>query len=167
MRKYLTSALLMGSLLMAACGGGKPATTESKPADTKPVPVVDVEAPDAGEEKAVRAAFESLYKAVQAGDKSHYGTFLVYRGADAQRAWKDVVDVSHPDEKLEADKFWAQLTMLFQGASACKVSKYFTEQESEGTWHVLVVDVQRDGGSESSSFAFLKVKGAYAVGDID
>jgi hypothetical protein len=51
--------------------------------------------------------------------------------------------------------------------SAYKIIKYFTEKESEGTWHVLMVTYKRKGVDKTTAYAFLKVGNRFGLGDID
>lgn len=168
MQKNHFLAVALGALLLSACGKSTPpAETQVTEQPAKPEPAVHHDADEEGDRKKVEAAFETIFKAVQSGDKTLYHTFFVYRGSDQQRAWKDYLNVGNAEEKLQADKMWAEMMVMMQGATSYQVKKYFTETESEGTWHLLVVNIKRESGDEENTFAFLQVKGGYAIGDID
>lgn len=54
-----------------------------------------------------------------------------------------------------------------QDSSGCKIIKYFTKKESEGTWHVLIVSYKKKGVEKTAAFAFLKIGNRFGLGDID
>jgi hypothetical protein len=94
--------------------------------------------------------------------------YIVYRGSDKLRAWKDFVQYNNKEERDETDGICKKVnrTVNLEG-SAYKIAKYFTEKESEGTWHVLIVSYTADGVEKKVAFAFLKIGKRFGLGDID
>lgn len=93
--------------------------------------------------------------------------YVVYRGEDKKRAWKDVANYSNPDEKKGVDYICEKVNQTVNQDNNYKILKYHTETESEGTWYVLIVSYIRKGVAKESAFAFLKINGQFLLGDID
>jgi hypothetical protein len=93
--------------------------------------------------------------------------YIIYRGSNKERAWKDFTDYSTADEKLRVNEVCERINRTANQDSAYKIIKYFTEKESEGTWHVLMVTYKRKGVDKTTAFAFLKVGNRFGLGDID
>lgn len=95
-------------------------------------------------------------------------SFIIYRGADKNRAWKDFMHYDNKEEKDETDHICKRInrTANLEG-SDYKITKYFTEKESEGTWHVLIITYKAEGVEKKAAYAFLKVNGKFGLGDID
>jgi hypothetical protein len=155
-------ALLVLSLTALAAGlsvcGDK--GTPSGPAKG-PGPVAASPAPS-GIEAAVRARFAELLEAQKAGDNSKLAPFVVYRGRDEGRKWKDVCNYVGDEDKVRVDSFARQLGEKL-AAGPIVPESFSTEKESEGEWLLLHC---KSGGKEVT-FAFLKIKDTLAVGDID
>jgi len=94
--------------------------------------------------------------------------YIVYRGADKTRTWKDFVQYDTKDERDETDGICKRVnrTVNLEGSSY-SIVKYFTEKESEGTWHVLLISYKTDGIEKKAAFAFLKIGNRFGLGDID
>jgi Tfp pilus assembly protein PilX len=93
--------------------------------------------------------------------------YIVYRGADKKRAWKDFVNYSNADEKTETDAIGKRVNRTAGQDDNYMITKYVTEKESEGTWHVLIVSYKAGGEDKKAAFAFLKIGTRYGLGDID
>ena len=93
--------------------------------------------------------------------------FIVYRGDDKKRAWKDFADYTQADEKTGVDEICARINNTVNQDENYKIVGYSTETESEGTWYVLMVSYVKNGVAKKSAFAFLKINGRFALGDID
>ena len=117
----------------------------------------------------------SICKNVDFGDPktTELGTFykaapyIVYRGDDKKRAWKVFVNYSTAEEKKGVDEICLRINGSVNKDSSYKIIKYFTEKESEGTWHVLMVSYKKNGIEKKSAFAFLKIGNQFGLGDID
>ena len=93
--------------------------------------------------------------------------YIVYRGDDKKRNWKDIADYNKPDEKKGVDETCIRINETVNRDTAYTIIKYFTEKESEGTWHVLIVRYNKKGTQRDVAFAFLKIRNQFALGDID
>ena len=94
--------------------------------------------------------------------------YVVYRGEDKKRAWKDIANYLNPDEKKGVDDVCERINQsVNQSGSNYKIIRYFTETESEGIWHILMVSFIKKGVVKKAAFAFLKINGKFLLGDID
>jgi hypothetical protein len=94
--------------------------------------------------------------------------YIVYRGDDKARAWKVMSDYTNVYEKKGVDDVCERINRTAnQDSAGYKITKYFTEKESEGTWHILMVSYKKKGVEKSAAFAFLKIGNRFGLGDID
>jgi hypothetical protein len=94
--------------------------------------------------------------------------YIVYRGDDKKRTWKVMSDYTNEYEKRGVDDICERINRTAnQDSSGYKIIKYFTEKESEGTWHVLMVSYKKKGAEKTATFAFLKIGNRFGLGDID
>ena len=93
--------------------------------------------------------------------------FIIYRGNDKKREWKDFANYNNAEEKKGVDAVCTKVNETVNRDSTYKIEKYFTENESEGTWHVLIVSYKKKGIDKRSAFAFLKIGNRFGLGDID
>lgn len=93
--------------------------------------------------------------------------YIIYRGDDKKRNWKDFADYSRPAEKKQVDEICERINRTTNQDSAYTITKYITETESEGTWHVLLVTYKKKGVEKTTAYAFLKIGNNYGLGDID
>lgn len=104
---------------------------------------------------------------------SELGTFykaapyIIYRGDDKKRNWKDFANYNNNDEKRRVNEVCERINQTANQDSSFKIIKYFTETESEGTWHVLMVTYKRKGTDKTTAYAFLKIRNKFGLGDID
>ncbi len=92
--------------------------------------------------------------------------FILYRGDDKKRAWKDFANYSSPGEKKGVDAVCTHINETVNRDSAYKIVKYLTQKESEGLWLVLIVSYNREGTEKKAAFAFLKINQRFGLGDI-
>ena len=92
--------------------------------------------------------------------------YVVYRGSDEKRKWKDVCQLTSTDERRYVRSVMGRIKNNFSPFTYELVS-YHSRQESEGLWHVWEVKFVQHGEEKHAHFAFLKVKGVYALGDIE
>jgi len=126
---------------------------------------------------AVVAAFERLagicdygYNAKPGEDSiryAHAAKYLVYRGDNKQRAWKVLMDYANPADKNVVEELLSKFKRSIVRDCNHHFVKYFTEKESEGIWHVLVVEYEKKSGARQVSYAFLKIGNRFGLGDID
>ena len=94
--------------------------------------------------------------------------YVVYRGDDKKRAWKVMSDYTNDYEKKGVDDICERINRTAnQDTSGYKIIKYFTEKESEGTWHILVVTYKKKGVEKTAAYAFIKIGNKFGLGDID
>lgn len=94
--------------------------------------------------------------------------YIVYRGVDEKRRWKDVSDYSSPDERLYVDVLCQRVKRTFLPTTAYRFGTFQMEIESEGVWYSWEVIYQSKTEKERKAiFSFLNIKGKYALGDID
>jgi hypothetical protein len=94
--------------------------------------------------------------------------YIVYRGDDKARAWKTMSDYTKEYEKKGVDDVCERINRTAnQDSVGYRITKYFTEKESEGTWHVLMVNYKKKGVEKTAAFAFLKIGTRFGLGDID
>ncbi len=94
--------------------------------------------------------------------------YIVYRGDDKTRAWKVMSDYTKDYDKKGVDDVCERINRTAnQDSSGYKIIKYFTEKESEGIWHVLMVSYKKKGVEKTAAFAFLKIGNRFGLGDID
>jgi len=127
---------------------------------------------------AVAAAFKellSICKNVDFGDPETQtlgifykaAPYIVYRGADKKRAWKTSANYSNAEEKKGVDEVCLRINETVNRNKDYQITKYITEKESEGTWHVLMISYKKNGVEKKAAFAFLKIHNRFALGDID
>jgi len=106
-------------------------------------------------------------KSIELGVFYRAAPYIVYRGDDKTRSWKDVANYRKEDEKKGVDEICLRINGTVNRDTGYKIIKYLTSKESEGTWHVLVVTYLKKGVTKQLAFAFLKINGKFALGDID
>lgn len=99
-----------------------------------------------------------FYKAAQ---------YIVYQGDDLRRKWRDVANYSNPKEKEQVDNICSEINYSVNQDTAYRITHFKTNTESEGKWYVLSVTYNRKGKEKHANFAFLKLAGGFALGDID
>lgn len=94
--------------------------------------------------------------------------YIVYRGDDKNRAWKVFADYTKADEKKGVDEVCERINRTAnQDSSGYKIVKYFTEKESEGTWHVLMITYKKKNVEKTTAYAFLRIGSKFGLGDVD
>ena len=93
--------------------------------------------------------------------------YIIYRGDDKKRVWKDFANYKDAQEKLRVDEVCIKINQGLNQDSSYVIEKYFTETESEGTWHVLMISYIKKGVTKKTAYAFLNVKDRFGLGDID
>jgi hypothetical protein len=93
--------------------------------------------------------------------------YIVYKGDNEKRKWKDVANYNDPKEKEQVDNVCLKINGSVNQDSAYKIIRYLTQTESEGKWYVLLISYTRKGKEKHAAYAFLKIKDRFALGDID
>jgi len=126
------------------------------------------------QQQAVEARLADLLAAASAPEASAatVAPFLVARGEDKTREWKVPADISIESERAYVESALANLKGLLSevrqpdGSLAYEVIEFVVEAESEGQWHVLMVEFET-GDEQEAMFAFLPLGETYYLGDID
>ncbi len=119
------------------------------------------------ESDAVKKDLLKLFKSCKAERYAEAAAHIVYRGPDAKRKWIDIYDYSQPTERAEVEGVCENIKVLLQESDSYEFAKFFEETESEGRWLVWEIKFKKREKEGAVLFALLKVKGRYAVGDID
>jgi hypothetical protein len=93
--------------------------------------------------------------------------YIIYRGTDEKRAWKTFANYTNNEEKKAVDFVCLRINNSINKDSAFTITKYMSEKQSEGTWHVLMVKYIKNGAEKNAAFAFLKIGSKFGLGDID
>ena len=109
----------------------------------------------------------NLFKLCKAERYREAAGHVVYRGSDTKRKWVDVYNYKTPAEREEVEGVCANVNELLEQSNAHEFAKFFEETESEGKWHVWEIVFKKGEKTGKVSFALLKIKGRYALGDID
>jgi len=106
-------------------------------------------------------------KVLEIGTFYKVAPFIIYRGDDKKRAWKDFANYNNEDEKNGVDNVCFKINQTVNQDSSYKILKFQKEKESEGEWNVLQIEYVKKGKTKIAAFAFLKVKNKFGLGDID
>lgn len=148
MRIRLALLLMLGLL---CCVVTSPAQTKGTPAESM----------------AVKRDLLKLFRSCKADRYREAAAHIIYRGTDAKRKWTDVYDYAQPAEREEVKGVCLSINELLKASDAYEFARFFEETESEGRWLVWELDLRRKARRGTVRFALLKVKGRYALGDID
>lgn len=118
-------------------------------------------------EEAVRKRLGEIFEIAKGDDFSKGAACLVYRGKDEKRKWKDIYDYKVEDEKKTVDETFKAIKVLLKEHESHELGEFSVEKESEGEWYVIEVTFKKGEKTKKVAFCFLKVKEAYAIGDID
>ena len=118
-------------------------------------------------EEQVKKRLKELFAICKSGDFSKADEYLVYRGKDQDRKWKDVYDYSNANESTRVDNTCRRIKRDLDVYGPYEITKYTVKTESEGEWNILEVTFKDGEQSGKRLFAFLKIKGNWALGDID
>ena len=100
----------------------------------------------------------TFYKAAQ---------YIIYQGNDEIRKWKSFANYRDAEDKKGVDQVCTRINESVNRDSSYTIVKYFTEKESEGIWHILMVSYKKKEIEKKSAFAFLKIGNRFGLGDID
>ena len=93
--------------------------------------------------------------------------YIIYRGDDQKRAWKDYANYKNGTEKEGVDEVCYKINRTVNQDTNYVITGYEKNTESEGVWHVLFIEYIRKGEKKKMAFAFLYVKNRFGLGDID
>jgi hypothetical protein len=164
------SLLLAGllSLLVAASASTQSASVtgrdHSPPMQQQPVAL---QSQETKEPDTVETRLTELFELCRNDRQDEAAAYFVYRGPDKKREWKDTLRASDPVEKAAAGEICRRIKNYLDESQYYRFGEVKVERESEGEWHALEVSFEKDAQTKKATFAFLLVKGRYAIGDID
>lgn len=115
----------------------------------------------------VKQTIKKLFELVEAGKSNQLANYIVYRGNDKNRKWKDNCHYDVEEEKYQVQNLHQKIADRYLPYKYEFVN-FFSEKESEGEW--LVWEMKFFTGDDETKkvyFAFLKVNDQYLLGDID
>lgn len=119
------------------------------------------------EAEAIETRLAKLFELCRSGDAEGAAAYFVYRGADKSREWKDTFRSQVAAEKAEVRELCRRIRGYLEESWGYRFGAIKVERESEGQWHVLEVSFRRGAQTKEVRFAFLPIKGQFAIGDID
>lgn len=117
--------------------------------------------------EAAKGRLLELFDLCKAGEHDKAAAYFVYRGPDKKREWKDVLKASNLQERKAVESYCQRIKGYLEGSTGYAFGEFKVERESEGEWNVWEFIFKHGDQSKKVYFAFLKVKGKYAIGDID
>jgi hypothetical protein len=115
-------------------------------------------------EKEIKIRVDSLFSYARNKAAESFAMHTVYRGDDSKRKWKDVYDPADADELKSAKDMMEQFKKAMNGCNYREFDNVKQDKQSEGVWYIYTFAC---GHSKKIHLAFLKIKGSYALGDID
>lgn len=123
-------------------------------------------ADDSASEK-VKTRLTELFRLCQSDDLEAAAAYFVYRGPDKSREWKDVFNASDSEERSAVESLCGRIKNYLDESDGYEFGAVKVEREREGKWHALEVSFPRGDQTKKAIFAFLLIKGQFAIGDID
>lgn len=94
--------------------------------------------------------------------------YIIYRGENAKRKWKAFCNYKLAEDNQGVNSICERFNRTINQSNSYTILSYFTETESEGTWHGLeVAYTNKKGKQKKIVFAFLKIGKRFGLGDID
>ena len=115
----------------------------------------------------VKRGLKELFGLCQARDLRKAAAYCVYRGSDERRRWRDVYNPAEKDERAEVTQICARIRAYLDEGAGYEFVRFRTRRESEGEWYWWQVKFRRGKNVQKASFAFLRIRGRYLLGDID
>jgi hypothetical protein len=115
----------------------------------------------------VRERLAELFDFCRARDYVQAASYLVYHGAQKRRDWKDTYNYNNREEQPAVEEMCNRIHEMLHGSDGQEYGDVKIERESEGEWVALEVTFRKSGERKKLTFAFLKIKGKYCLGDVD
>ena len=80
--------------------------------------------------------------------------YIVYRGDDTSRAWKDVYNYYNEDEKKAVIEICKRIKNYLEMGGDYELSEFTEDEESEGTWYTWLVEFQK--GDKRKVYFYIK-----------
>ncbi len=117
--------------------------------------------------EAVKKDLLKLFKLCKSKRYAEAARYIAYRGPEKNRKWVDVYDYDNLVERREVESVGEGIKELLEQSDSYQLSRFFENIQSEGKWNVWETIFHRGDKQGKVSFAFLKIRGHYALGDID
>ena len=127
---------------------------------------VSLQAQNRRDKRKVKATIQKMFSIVEEGKSMELAKYIVYRGDDRDRKWKDYCRYENLQEKHQVQSIHQRIVDRYLPYDY-KFIKFLSQKESEGEWLVWQLNFQTDKGLKEVYFAFLKVGDKYLLGDID
>src|SRR3972149_10018898 len=114
----------------------------------------------------VKERLQELFVLASYEKNDQAASYIVYRGSDETRRWKDVYIYTNENEDKEVNRGCKDIKEMLANGGDYKFLKFKTETESEGEWCIWEVQFTQ-GEKKKVYFACLKINGKYCLGDID
>jgi hypothetical protein len=114
----------------------------------------------------VKGRLVELFELAKDDKYSDAASYIVYRGMDESRKWKDVYDYENAKDQEDVVNICSRIKTYLEIGGDYEFRKFKTETESEGEWFIWEVSFYKLE-DKRVYFAFLKIKGKYCLGDID
>jgi hypothetical protein len=137
-------------------GSGRKTTQGKKPQGQ------DAESPEP-----VELRLAGLFDICQSDKLEDAASYFVYRGEDKTREWKDTLHADEPADKAAIVGICRRIKSYLDESTNYSFDNIQVQRESEGEWHALTVSFYQNNKRKKVIFAFLLIKGQYAIGDID
>lgn len=115
----------------------------------------------------LKTRLTELFDLCQRDDLEAAAAYFVYRGPDKSREWKDVFNASDSEERSAVESICSRIKGYLDMSDGYEFGAVKVEREREGEWHALEVSFQHGEKTKKAVFAFLLIKGQFAIGDID
>lgn len=109
----------------------------------------------------VKSALIEIFELCQNNNDNELAKYIVYRGSDKDRKWKDVCNADNADELDQVVKIRERINGL--NMDDYKFVKFEKSKKGSDTWYVWSMKF----GGDAVVFACLKVGDTYAIGDMD
>ncbi len=123
-------------------------------------------AQDTDQQEAIKKTILTIFELCQQNKCDQLAPYIVYRGKDSKRKWKDTYNSKSKEELEQVQNICYRIQEL-QKYDGYEFSKFITQEESEGKWYVWKLTFNTKETQKISYFAFLNINGGYAIGDID
>jgi hypothetical protein len=171
--KISTRRLLIvgfAAMSFASCASTLPATKRAQatmPDYSTPAQEEKKPAQPASDAETVETRLTELFDICKNDEAEAAAAYFVYRGPDKSREWKDTFNASDKVEKAAVGELCRRIKGYLDESEGYLLGEVKVERESEGEWHALEVSFQKGGEVKKVIFAFLQIKGQFAIGDID
>ena len=118
-------------------------------------------------EEILKQEFEKMLEYCRSSQDDKVANYIVYRGDDEARRWKDLANYDNEIERERIVRFRKDIVKDYLKYTNIEYLKYMEMEQKGKMWYVLQVKFSNDTDNETVYFAFLKINGHFAIGDID